>query len=176
MLFILTTLPEYFLYTNFVENVGGFLDSSAGKESTCNAGDPDSIPGSGRSTGEGKCYPLQYPGLEISMDRIVHQFSSIQSLSRVWLFSTPWPAACIVHRVTKSRTRLSDFHFHRMKVLNLVRAGTLYLFIHNILYALYYLIQDKCSINMTFFFFFFFYKLVDWANEKFLSNSSVWWR
>ena len=35
-------------------------DSSAGKESACNAGDPGSIPGSGRSTGEGVGYPLQY--------------------------------------------------------------------------------------------------------------------
>ena len=83
MLFILTTLPEYFLYINFVENVGGFPDNSAGKESACNAGDPDSMPGSGRSAGEGKGYSLQYSGLEISMDHIVHQFSSIQSLSRV---------------------------------------------------------------------------------------------
>ena len=38
----------------------GFPDSSAGKESTCNAGDPSSIPGSGRSIGEGIGYPLQY--------------------------------------------------------------------------------------------------------------------
>ena len=38
----------------------GFPDSSVGKESTCNAGDPGSIPGSGRSTGEGIGYPLQY--------------------------------------------------------------------------------------------------------------------
>ena len=38
----------------------GFPDSSVGKESTCNAGDPDSIPGSGRSPGEGIGYPLQY--------------------------------------------------------------------------------------------------------------------
>ena len=35
-------------------------DNSAGKESTCNAGDPGSIPGSGRYTGEGIGYPLQY--------------------------------------------------------------------------------------------------------------------
>ena len=87
------------------------------------------------------------------MDRIVPEFSSVQSLSHVRLFATPWPAACIVHRVTKSRIRMSDFHFPRMKVLNLVRAGTLYLFTDNILYALYYLIQDKCSINMIFLFF-----------------------
>ena len=38
------------------------------KESACNSGDPGSIPGSGRSAGEGKAYPLQYSGLENSMD------------------------------------------------------------------------------------------------------------
>ena len=38
----------------------GFLDSSVGKESACNAGDPSLIPGSGRSTGEGMGNPLQY--------------------------------------------------------------------------------------------------------------------
>ena len=63
-----------------------FPGGSAGKESACNMGDLRSIPGSGRSPGEGKGYPLQYSGLENSMD-------------------------CIVHGVTKSRTWLSDFHF-----------------------------------------------------------------
>ena len=38
----------------------GFPDSSVGKESVCNAGDPSSISGSGRYPGEGKGYPLQY--------------------------------------------------------------------------------------------------------------------
>ena len=52
--------------------------------STCNVGDLGSIPGLGRSPGE---YPLQYSGLKNSMD-------------------------CIGHGVTKSQTRLSDFHFH----------------------------------------------------------------
>ena len=64
----------------------GFPDK-AGKDSTCNAGDPSSIPGSGRSTGEGIDYPLQYSGLENSMD-------------------------CIVLGVAKNRTRTSDFHTH----------------------------------------------------------------
>ena len=41
---------------------------SAGEETACNAGDLDSIPGLGRSSGEGKGYPLQYSGLENSMD------------------------------------------------------------------------------------------------------------
>ena len=64
----------------------GFCCGSAGKESACNAGDLGSIPGLGRSAGEGKGYPLQYSGLENSMDRVVH-----------------W--------VTKRHTHLSDFHF-----------------------------------------------------------------
>ena len=47
----------------------GFPCSSAGKESICSAGDLGSIPGLGRSPGEGKGYPLQYSSLENSMDR-----------------------------------------------------------------------------------------------------------
>ena len=65
---------------------GGFPDSSVGKESACNVGDPSSTPGLGRFSGEGKGYPLQYSGLENSMD-------------------------CIVHGVAKSQTQLRDFHF-----------------------------------------------------------------
>ena len=65
----------------------GFPGGSAGKESTCNAGDLALIPGLGRSPGEGKGYPLQYSGLQNSMD---------------------W----IVHGVTKSWTRLINLHFH----------------------------------------------------------------
>ena len=84
---------------------------SASKESVCSAGDLGSIPGLGRSPGEGKGYPHQYSGLENSMESIVqgvaksrtrltdfhftsrYAFSSVQSLSRVRLFATPWPAA-----------------------------------------------------------------------------------
>ena len=50
----------------------GFSYSSAGKESACNAGGLGLIPGLGRSPGEGKGYPLQYSGLENSMECIVH--------------------------------------------------------------------------------------------------------
>ena len=50
----------------------GFPDSSVGKESAYKAEDPSSIPGSGRSPGEGKGYPLQYSALENSMDCTVH--------------------------------------------------------------------------------------------------------
>ena len=65
--------------------------SPAGKESTCNAGDLGSVTGLGRSPGEGNSYPLQYSGLENSMDR------------------GAWRAT--VHGVTKSQTELSDFHY-----------------------------------------------------------------
>ena len=50
----------------------GFGDSSVGKESTCTGGDLGLIPGLGRSPGDRKGYPLQYSGLENSMDCIVH--------------------------------------------------------------------------------------------------------
>ena len=50
----------------------GFPDSSVDKEFACSVGDPGSIPGSGRSPGEGNSYLLQCPGLENSMDCIVH--------------------------------------------------------------------------------------------------------
>ena len=50
----------------------GFPCGSAGKESACNVGDLGLIPGLGRSAGEGKGYPLQYSGLENSMDYTVH--------------------------------------------------------------------------------------------------------
>ena len=50
----------------------GLPGGSAGKESTCNVGDLGSIPGLGRSPGEGNGYLLQYSSLENSMDCIVH--------------------------------------------------------------------------------------------------------
>ena len=66
----------------------GFPYSSAGKKKSASiAGDHGSIPGLGRPTGEGIGYPFQHSGLENSMD-------------------------CRVHRVAKSWTQLSDFHFH----------------------------------------------------------------
>ena len=66
---------------------------SAGKESACNAGDLDPIPGLGRSPGEGKGYPLQCSGLENSMDYIVHV-------------------------VSKSWTRMSNFPFYPIDSLD----------------------------------------------------------
>ena len=97
---------------------------SAGKESTCNVGDLGSIPGLGRPPGEGKDYPLQYSGLENSIDCIVHGVAKSWTCQSHFHFHFPvflpgklhgqftrwdwWPA---VHEVTKSRTQLST-HSH----------------------------------------------------------------
>ena len=59
-------------YNEKIYAMMGIPCGSGGKESACNAGDLGSIPGLGRSPGEGKGYPLQYFGLENSMDCIVH--------------------------------------------------------------------------------------------------------
>ena len=56
-----------------------FPHSSVGKESACNAGNLDLIPGLGRSHGEGKGYILQYSGLENSIDCIVLEVAKIQT-------------------------------------------------------------------------------------------------
>ena len=63
----------------------GSPDSSGGKESGCNAGDPGSIPGSERSPGEEKGYSLQYSGLEDSTDCIVHGVPETDSTERLSL-------------------------------------------------------------------------------------------
>ena len=57
----------------------GFPGGSAGKDSTCNAGDLGLIAGLGRSPGERKGYPLQYSGLENSVDCIVHGVAKSQT-------------------------------------------------------------------------------------------------
>ena len=60
----------------FVDFLMGFPGGSDGKASTCNAGDPDLIPGSGRCPGEGNCNPLQYSCLENSIDGSLVGYSS----------------------------------------------------------------------------------------------------
>ena len=71
----------------------GFLCGSAGKESTCSVGDLVSIPGLGRSPGEGQGYPLQYSGLEKSMDYIKSVRS--QKVRHNWATFTHLGPLCI---------------------------------------------------------------------------------
>ena len=62
----------------------GFPGSSDGKDSACNAGDQSSIPGLGRTPGEG--YPLQYSGLENSMYCIVHGIAELDTTEKFGRF------------------------------------------------------------------------------------------
>ena len=103
-------------------------DSSAGKEPACNAGDPDSIPGLGRSPGEGIGYPLQHSwaspvaqivknppamwetwvrslGWEDPLEEGIATHSSILAW-RIPMDREAWWAT--IHRIAKSWTRLSD--------------------------------------------------------------------
>ena len=64
----------------------GFPDNSVGKESIFNAGDPSLIPGSGRSTGEGIGYPLQYSWASL-MAQLVKNPPSMQD---TWVQSLGW--------------------------------------------------------------------------------------
>ena len=66
LMFWISYLPKFFF---FFFNSHGILDGSDNKESACNLGNMGSIPGSGRSPGERKGYPLQYSCLENSIDR-----------------------------------------------------------------------------------------------------------
>ena len=77
-------------------NLARWPGGSDGKELACNAGDLASIPGLGRSPGEGKGYPLQYSSLENSTD-------------------------CMVHGIAKSWTRLSHFQIRKYRYIQRCR-------------------------------------------------------
>ena len=108
----------------------GFPDSSVSKESTCSAGDPSLIPGSGRSPGEGIGYQLQYSWASL----VAQLVTNLPAMWETWVWFLGWkdpqpielnghplqytflensiyrgPWQTIVHRFTKSQTRLSGF-------------------------------------------------------------------
>ena len=101
----------------------GFPDSSVGKESTCNAGNPGSIPGSDRSAGEGIGCPLQYFWASL----VAQLVENPPAIWEIWVQSLGWSSGKEkgyplqysglensmdgVHGATKSQTQLSDFHF-----------------------------------------------------------------
>ena len=104
--------------------LGGFPDSSVGKESACEAGNPSLILGSGRSTGEGIGYPLQYSWTCGSAGK--ESTCNVGDLGSIWVGKIPWRRESYplqysglknsmdytVHGVTKTQSLLSDFHFH----------------------------------------------------------------
>ena len=64
----------------------GFPGSSAGKGSVCNAGDPSSIPGSGRSLAKGIGYPLQYSWASL----VVQLVKNLPTMQETWVRSLGW--------------------------------------------------------------------------------------
>ena len=103
----------------------GFPSGSVGKESTCNARDPSSIPGQGRSAGEGMGYPLQYSWASL----VAQLVKNLPAMRETWVRSLGWEDSpgggkgyplqysglensmdSIVYGVAKSQIRLSNFH------------------------------------------------------------------
>ena len=102
-----------------------FPDSSAGKQSACNAGDPCLIPGSGRSPGEGIGYPLQFSWASL----VAQLIKNLPATGGTWVWSLGWEDPWRRERLStpvfwpaefhglyrpwgsQSQTRLSDFHF-----------------------------------------------------------------
>ena len=110
-----------------------FPDSSVGKESTCNAGDPGWIPGLGRFPGEGIGYLLQYSGAS----PVAQLVKNLPAMLKTWVWSLVWEDPLekgmvthssknllenfmdgVVHGVAKSCTRMKDFHFtsHQVQI------------------------------------------------------------
>ena len=117
--------------------MAGLPDISVGKESACNVGDPGSIPGSGRSTGEGIGYPLQSSWASL----VAQLVKNMPAMRETWVPSLVWedplekgkathssilvqriPWTVIVPRFEKSWTQLSDFHvFFTLVCQNLMK-------------------------------------------------------
>ena len=101
----------------------GFPGGSDGKESACNAGDLGMIPGSGRSSGEGNSYPLQYSWASRVIQTVKESACNAGDLGLIPGLGrspgegngNPLQYSCLenpmdtVHRVAESQTRLSDF-------------------------------------------------------------------
>ena len=126
---------HFFLHGNFPDSgteprsatLLGFPGRSDSKEPVCSTGDPSSIPGLGRSSTDGKGYPLQYSWASVVAQLVkdtqcnAGDLGSIPGLERSPGEGNSYQCQysglensrdCIVHEVTKSRIQLSDFHFH----------------------------------------------------------------
>ena len=84
----------------------GFPDSSAGKESACHAGDPGSIPGLGRSNGEGIGYPLQYSWASLVAQLVKNPTARWET----WVRSLGWEDPLEKEKVPTPVLWLGEFH------------------------------------------------------------------
>ena len=86
--------------------VMGFPDSSVGKESACNAGDPGLIPGLGRSAGEGIGYPLQYSWASL----VAQLVKNPPAMQETWVLSLGWEDPLEKRKATHSSSWPREFH------------------------------------------------------------------
>ena len=84
----------------------GFPDSSLGKESACNAGDPSSIPGLGRSPGEGRGYQLEYSWASL----VAQLVKNPPAMWETWVQSLGWEDALEKGKATHSSIWPGEFH------------------------------------------------------------------
>ena len=103
----------------------GFSGGSAGKESACNSGALGSIPGLGRSPGEGNGYPLRYSGLENSMDwsmgsqRVGHDWATFTSLH------------FILKKSCRKKKKKDQNSLKLLTLIKLIKAGKFWLMLSN---------------------------------------------
>ena len=117
------SLPLGFAYKHSLSQ--GFPESSVGEESACIEGDPGSIPGLGRFPGEGIGYPLQCSSASL----VAQLVKNLPAMWETWVWPLGWEdllekgkathssilawrITWTVYGLTKSRTRVNDFHFH----------------------------------------------------------------
>ena len=95
-------LRGVFLHQNFKPEIWtfGFSGGSDGKESACNAGDPDLIPGLQRSPGEGNGYPFQHSCLENSMDRGAW-WATVHGTMKSWTWLNNLTLSLLTFSITK---------------------------------------------------------------------------
>ena len=100
---------EHMFNLNLVLVLGSFPCGSAGKESACSVEDLCSIPELGRSPGEGKGYPLQYPGLENPMDCRGHGVAKSQTGQQFSL--------SLIQHISNSENRISPLLIFLWKII-----------------------------------------------------------
>ena len=110
----------------------GFPGGSAGKESACNVGELGSIPGLGRSPGEGHSYPLQYSGLKKFMNCIVHGVAK----SQIRLNKFPYQG----NKQRVGKMRMGGFIFRQLSHCIFPNAGPQILFLKKNFWCMYSLL------------------------------------
>ena len=129
---------EYF-FLCWLISLQGFPDSSVGKQPTCNAGDPGLSAGSGRSTGEGIGYPLQYSSASL----VAQLVTNLPTMWETWVWSLGWEDSLEKGKATHPVLHSKSIHavannsftlfFHSFSSVVFYCKYTTFLFVHHLL-------------------------------------------